>query len=279
MDSLLVSVGDSGTVLTSWDGVNWTPRNSGTGTDLNSVVWTGSQLVAIGSGGITLFSSDGINWTSRSSGITSILNSLTWTGSLFVAVGSLGGPIGTIHTSPDGLTWTGGSASSEFLNGVTWTGNAALGKLGQLIAVGSSGGIYSSQNGTNWSAKTSGSNFGLRSVILAGNQLVAVGDFGTILTSTEDPISRITPHFISRQKLKIRLTKNSILFTPPNVFQGNRLTATIYSLQGQMVYRVKISGNAKAEYRLPINLVGRGTYLIELKTEQQYLSQIFSTTF
>jgi hypothetical protein len=49
--TLHVAVVDSGALLTSPDGLVWTPRNSGTSNHLSSVIWTGTQLVAVGEGG------------------------------------------------------------------------------------------------------------------------------------------------------------------------------------------------------------------------------------
>jgi hypothetical protein len=88
-------------ILTSPDGMTWTPHSLGRQIILNSVTWavpsTGSgtgQLVAVGASIQT--SPDGEIWTSRTSGTTNFLRSVTWTGTQFVAVGQGG----VILTSP-----------------------------------------------------------------------------------------------------------------------------------------------------------------------------------
>jgi hypothetical protein len=50
-------------VLTSPDGVTWTPQGSGTTARLNAVTWTGGRFVAVGDSGTILTSPDGFFWT------------------------------------------------------------------------------------------------------------------------------------------------------------------------------------------------------------------------
>jgi len=49
-------VGEDGTILTSPDGVTWTPRTSGTSNDLNGVAYGNGTFVAVGEDGIILTS-------------------------------------------------------------------------------------------------------------------------------------------------------------------------------------------------------------------------------
>ena len=204
--SQLVAVGYANTILTSSDGVTWTPRNSGMTNvfplpNLNSVTWTGNQLVIVGSGGIILTSPDGVTWTLQLSGITSDLNSVTWTGSQLVAVGYAS----PILTSSDGVTWiphlspnadATGSAGRYYLYSVTWAGPSTSSGTGQLVAVGGNYDngyhILTSPDGATWSIQNVGNDITLYSVTWTGNQLVAVGGVsyttgstGVILTSTD----------------------------------------------------------------------------------------------
>ena len=50
--TLAVAVGDSGTILTSPDGLTWTKRDVGTPNALVAVAWTGSRLIGVGLEGI-----------------------------------------------------------------------------------------------------------------------------------------------------------------------------------------------------------------------------------
>src|SRR5690606_33893142 len=96
--SQVVAVGDSGTVITSPNGLSWEGRVSGVGGHLFGVAASPSRIVAVGAGGTIVTSADGITWQPQASGVTVGLYGVTWTGSIFVAVGAGG----TVITSPDG---------------------------------------------------------------------------------------------------------------------------------------------------------------------------------
>ena len=72
-----VSVGNSGTILTSSDGTSWDNRTSGT-KDLKGVNYGNSIFVVAGVSGTILTSSDGTTWTSRTSGTTNTLWGVTY---------------------------------------------------------------------------------------------------------------------------------------------------------------------------------------------------------
>ena len=57
---MFVAVGEGGTILTSPDGVAWTPRNSGTGQWIVSVAYGGDVFVAVCEVGTVLTSTDGL---------------------------------------------------------------------------------------------------------------------------------------------------------------------------------------------------------------------------
>jgi len=74
----LVTVGDSGTILTSSDGTTWTSRTSGTGNKLLGVTYGNGTFVTVGSNGTILTSSDGTTWTSRTSGTSNTLKGVIY---------------------------------------------------------------------------------------------------------------------------------------------------------------------------------------------------------
>jgi hypothetical protein len=76
--------------------------------------------------------------------------------------------------SADGVRWTSGSSGTQ---------TDLYAETGK-VAVGSSGTILTSQDGTTWTAQASGTTAALRDVV-QGILLVAVGDSGTILTSPD----------------------------------------------------------------------------------------------
>ena len=53
------------------------------------------------------------------------------------------------------------------------------------MAVGNGGAIISSNKGRIWNLKTSNTNRNLRDVLYDGDRFIAVGDNGTIVTSTD----------------------------------------------------------------------------------------------
>jgi len=122
---LFVAVGDSGTIITSPDGVEWTARSSGTDAALASVVWGKDKYVTIAKAGYPVITSfDGINWTVQTAAYTGIsrlpcefptggsvasrnyytetatISSLIYANNMYVAVGK-----GDPYYSADGINW------------------------------------------------------------------------------------------------------------------------------------------------------------------------------
>jgi len=74
-----VSVGNSGTILTSSDGILWTKRTSGKWEYLSGVTSGNGLFVTVGSLlGIILTSPDGNSWTKRTYGTSKYLRGVTY---------------------------------------------------------------------------------------------------------------------------------------------------------------------------------------------------------
>jgi hypothetical protein len=129
----------SGTVITSSDGVTWSPPIIPTGSQTmwNSVVYASEigRWVAVGNyalGGGAMYSDDGgATWTTvQVPSIGSIGNwkALTWTGQLFVAVDDNNQAPGAIMTSPDGITWTiaNSGLSKPSYTAMAWSGRTMV---------------------------------------------------------------------------------------------------------------------------------------------------------
>ena len=134
-NGMFVAVGDTGTILTSGEQVNWLLRKSGTTQPLRAITYANGLFVAVGGStdqtthSIIVTSPDGVSWTLRSAGTLQQLQSVTYGNATFVATGSNG----TIVTSPDGIAWTRRSSqTSADLVGITYG-------EGAFLAVGSSG--------------------------------------------------------------------------------------------------------------------------------------------
>ncbi|MEM9237177.1 MAG: PKD domain-containing protein, partial [Verrucomicrobiota bacterium] len=125
------------------------------------------------------------SWVPRTSGTTAALNDIAYGGGVLVAVGDSSG---TYRSSTDAVTWSGGTLGANIrLKGVVHDG-------GQFIAAGYDydfsapagwkGAIYTSPDGSAWTRRHFLAEE-LRDVAYGGGLYVAVGDGGTIWSSTD----------------------------------------------------------------------------------------------
>jgi sugar lactone lactonase YvrE len=155
----LVSVGDSGAILTSGDGVTWSRRASGTTNSLYGVAFGGGQYVAVGDNGCVLLSSDGAAWSGVARPATAArLNNVIYAAGQFVAVGDEGAVI----SSRDGRTWTASrSGVTGWLRGLAYTKETdawwfvGMGTVegsipARFVAAGQGGAVITSTDGVNW---------------------------------------------------------------------------------------------------------------------------------
>ncbi len=172
--STYVIGGDFGTILTSANGINWTPRTTGQDPQIGgfeAANWNGSQFMISGGNGRTWRSPDGVSWGQvTGNGIGT--QSLIWTGSQYMASGNGG----NIMTSPDGGTWTSVTPST---NNIYFS----LAYGGTRYVVAGQSGIYESGNGTSWAVIPS-SGTGRRAVAWNGTQFTIVGPAGVFLASS-----------------------------------------------------------------------------------------------
>lgn len=106
--SQFITVGGYGAVLTSPDGVAWTPRNAGTGHDLYAVGLSGAQILAAGEDGLIMRSTNGIAWTEARAADDPAILDVRLVRDIQAIVGTTGrtlalGSGGT--ASADGTTW------------------------------------------------------------------------------------------------------------------------------------------------------------------------------
>lgn len=79
-------------------GRHWTAETSGISSTLREVCFGNNLFVAVGDSGTILTSPDGVNWTSRTSGTIANLQSVCFGNNLFVAVGESGTILTSIQT-------------------------------------------------------------------------------------------------------------------------------------------------------------------------------------
>ena len=106
---IIVIVGNSGFIATSFDGSTFTTRTSGTIKNLNKIIFSKGVFVVIGDTGIILSSSDGLNYDTTVNGDSDTLNDIIYVKNKFIAVGNSG----KIMFSYDGLKWDKNKSGDE----------------------------------------------------------------------------------------------------------------------------------------------------------------------
>jgi hypothetical protein len=194
------AAGYNGLIITSHDGVDWTPGHP-TFAPLRSVAWGNGVFVAAGGScarygcdAELVSSNDGLNWTERSvaqvqSSFGNVFSALAFGQGSFVAVNEGG----TIFTSVDGVRWqtrNDGVRWQHRMPGEETTLWAVTQGAGTLVAVGgyfapyhSASLILSSTDGVNWTERVRSDGVSLGSVAFGGGMFVAAGEGGTVFTS------------------------------------------------------------------------------------------------
>lgn len=191
--SKFIAVGDSGTVVTSPDGITWTGHLSQTTNHLFGVATSGSLIVAVGTNGTILTSGDGVSWEVQNSAVGSNLYSVIWGGGQFVATGAsdiLGWRSDApVLTSPDGVTWTKQTSGlvAWDLRNIAWSGT-------EYVVVGAAhynpadNVVLTSTDGVAWSQHkvtfSNGAQY-LLDVAWSGANFVAVGPPYAVATSAD----------------------------------------------------------------------------------------------
>lgn len=152
---------------------------------LRGIIQNGNFFIAIGDNGTILTTNDPGNWTTQqNSGTTNNLNAICYNSSTnqYIVVGDLG----TILTSTDSVTWTQQNSSTTInLRSVVCVGTS-------YVTVGDLGTILYSSDGINWSeSQSTNLTVNLKSVTIDSTEsvVVAVGDVGTVLTSTDSGLN------------------------------------------------------------------------------------------
>lgn len=187
-----VAVGESGFVGTSANGVTWTQRNSGTTVDLNRVVWLTNRFVAVGNRGVILASADGTAWSSvTGSGTTNDL----WIAAGYYPVSSLVSPLLMVGGDNDlrllaNWAWSDQTVAVRDFPAPEWSYYSAFWD-GSIFLVGGSAGLLLEGFKPNpttdwvWVERNDALRPWLWDIGRIGSQYVAVGNYGTIMTSSD----------------------------------------------------------------------------------------------
>ncbi|MEK3714058.1 Ig-like domain-containing protein [Paenibacillus sp. FSL R7-0333] len=171
-----VAVGDNGILLTSTDGVSWTPSDGSFGMNWNGVSYGDGKLVIVGDSGFIMEKSDtGTDWEIVYSATNENLNAVAYGNGTFVAVGDNG----TVVMSKDGSDWTKmTSKTTNKLNGIIFGG-------GMFVAVGASGTIITSPESSKGAAKVLESKVNLNGITFGNSVFMAAGDGGKVFSTTD----------------------------------------------------------------------------------------------
>jgi RHS repeat-associated protein len=179
---IFIAVGNNGVIMTSPDGINWTYQTSNTSENLYGVAYD-MYALAVGENGTALYSFlFCTDWTP-------VYPEINTNNTLFcvaeesnVSDWVVAGANGTIFT----LTGYGGHWTDRSVNiSQTFYGVDYL-IYYKYIIVGSGGVLFTSDGGSSWTKRASGTSQTLRGVAFGYPVSVAVGDNGVILTSEDD---------------------------------------------------------------------------------------------
>lgn len=220
-NGLIIVGGESKTLISSADGINWTLRlsTSGGAADIITDIKYGyyhaaiSQVyLAVTSGGSVI-----INWFVATSDTFKTFNKLVQTPTNYMLIcgydsiagaGAVfglnqGGGANPIYLDATGTGFvdfiydniryiTVGDGVAISTDGVTFTNtstsisaNKIYEKDGFYITIGDNGEINTSPDGTNWTSRTSGVSEDLHDILYCKNAYFVCGDNGTIITSTD----------------------------------------------------------------------------------------------
>jgi spore germination protein YaaH len=140
---LFVITGASGLIMTSSNGLSWTPRTSGTTVWISDVMYGNGYYVAVGNTRI-LRSADGITWSFTTN--ATYLYRAAYCAGVFKAAGASG----AIWTSTDGLSWESeASGTAETIRGISYADDqfAAVGFNGTILTKGTMDGTEEGDGG------------------------------------------------------------------------------------------------------------------------------------
>lgn len=177
-----LAVGESGAIVSSPDGVNWTelakPRQA---PDYYAIEYANGLYVVAGDDGRIWTSKDGSAWTQKYGGVQVDLAGVAEARNLVVAVGADGAIFSS--SSPWPWKWL------RRFTGTTQPLHSVAAGTDLFVAVGDHGTVLTSADAKTWTTQPSGTAADLQSVIFAGGRFVAAGNLtggkAVILTSVD----------------------------------------------------------------------------------------------
>lgn len=163
-NDLFVAVGQNGLILISSDGVSWTPRTSDTTANFNRLRFINDRFIAVGDQSTVASSTDGINWTIQHPPGPFRLYNVNCGNGLYVIVGQYD----PILISTDAISW-----EPRYI-GVTHAGDVTYGN-GVFVISGYQGLVVTSADGANWTRRDSLPTAGTAGLAFAQGTFVGAG--------------------------------------------------------------------------------------------------------
>ena len=173
---IFITVGNSGIILRSLDGINWAQVQINSFNNLYNVIFDGTKFIVVGGNGTVLTSLDGILWTAANTKTFNDFSSIVFGGGMYVALNTSNNST-RIYISTNGVDWAPLLELSAYLVQITY-GND------RFIAVGQSGEIFISLDGITWSQTLQVQNR-LNDITFGNGLFIAIGANGTELLSQD----------------------------------------------------------------------------------------------
>ena len=137
-----VAVGESGAVVTSTDGANWTEQRLADRAPFEKIIYAGAQFVALDSAAVSYTSPDGVGWTKRTS--TGGLGELAHGNGTYLTLSA-----GNLFaSSADAITWT------PRTTGTTLTGTSVTFGSNLFVAATRTAVYLTTPDGLTWTARS-----------------------------------------------------------------------------------------------------------------------------
>lgn len=181
--SNFVAVGERGLIASSQNGNSWQVRASGTAAHLNRIAWLGDHWMAVGDGGVVLSSPNGNQWSPTSAGATNYLFATAGVTNTHAVAGNL-----ELRVSEENIAWSDQFSEALASPAPAWIYYSALWNSGYYLLGGRSGMLVegvktNAAQPRRWQPLSTSVRSWLWSVARVQDHYVAVGDYGTVISS------------------------------------------------------------------------------------------------
>jgi hypothetical protein len=186
---VFVAVGESGSILTSVNGIDWVERQTASDAGLSAVASYGPDIIAVGDGIVLLSTDHGENWITKNSPIGVVSITVAMNSSKVVVTGRTSDTWQpSIMISEDrGESWQIVDtvlADSIFFADLIYRGELFIATASSFF-IKDGGRVLVSSDGKVWNEVVRDEQDGLHTVIQGGGQFIVAGTGGTVYTSMD----------------------------------------------------------------------------------------------